>query len=81
MISDEEILLLYGKNALISRKGNFVFVHLDRPSRRVIRARTQRFDPDEYFDSDCAVCQLQKEGGIIVFDDRTYEIDEEIIVD
>ncbi len=81
MISDEEILLLYGKNAVISRKGRFVLVHLDRPSRRLIRARTRQFDPKAYFDPDCGVCQLQMDGGIIIFDDRSYEVDEEIVVD
>ncbi len=81
MISDEEILLLYGKNAVISRKGRFVFVHLDRPSRALVRARTRNFDPDEYFDRNCSICQLLREGGVIVFDDGVYEVDEEILVD
>jgi hypothetical protein len=81
MISDEEILLLYGKNAVISRKGRFVFVHLDRPSRALVHARTESFDPDEYFEPGCGTCQAQKEGGVIVFDDRSYDVDEEITVD
>ena len=81
MISDEEIFLLYGKNAIVSRKGSFVLVHLDRPSRELVRVRTQSFDPDTYFDRDCRVCALMREGGIVVFDDSSFEDDEEIIVE
>ena len=80
MISDEEILLLYGKNAVISRKARFTFVHLDRPSADLVRARTENFDPDEFFQCDCRVCQLAKNGGIVVFDDFPYE-DEEILLE
>jgi hypothetical protein len=81
MISDEEILLLYGKNAIISRKDRFVLVHLDRPSRALILARTRSFDPDVFFHADCAVCALQKDGGIVVFDEFSYESDEEILLE
>jgi len=81
MISDEEIFLLYGKNAVVSRKGQFVLIHLDRPSRALVRARTQSFDPDTFFDRDCRVCSLMREGGIVVFDDSSFEDDEEIIVE
>ena len=80
MISDEEIFLLYGKNAVVSRKGTFVLVHLDRPSRELVRARTQSFDPDTFFDRDCRVCSLMREGGIVVFDDSSFDDDEEEIV-
>ncbi len=81
MISDEEILLLYGKNAVISRKGRYVFVHLDRPSRALVQARTRNFDPARYFHPGCWICRKMNEGGVIVFDDGAYEVDEEIIVD
>jgi hypothetical protein len=81
MISDEEIFLLYGKNAIVSRKGSFVLVHLDRPSRELVRVRTRSFDPDTYFDRDCRVCALMREGGVVVFDDSSFEDDEEIIVE
>ena len=80
MRSDEEILFMYGKNAVISRKGRFTFVHLDRPSADVVRARTENFDPGEFFKCDCKVCDLTKEGGIVIFDDSAYE-DEEILLD
>jgi hypothetical protein len=80
MISKKEILLLYGKNAIVSRKGRFVLVHLDRPSIALVRARTRDFNPDEFFDTDCPVCQTQRDGGIVVFDDTLSEYpDEEII--
>ena len=80
MVSDEEIFFLYGKNAVISRKDGFTFVHLDRPSAELVRARTRGFDPDEYFKCGCNVCQLIKEGGVILFDDSRYE-DEEILLE
>jgi hypothetical protein len=80
MISDEEILFLYGKNAVISRKGRFTFVHLDHPSADLVRSRTENFNPDEFFKCDCRVCQLTKEGGVVIFDDSGYE-EEEILLE
>jgi hypothetical protein len=80
MVSDEEIFFMYGKNVVISRKDQFTFVHLDRPSAQLVRARTANFDPDEYFKCGCEVCQLIREGGVIVFDDSPYE-DEEILLE
>ena len=80
MISKKGIRLLFGQNAIISRKGCFVLVHLDRPSRALVRARTRDFDPDEFFDSDCPICQTQKDGGIVVFDDALLDLPSEEIV-
>ena len=80
MLSDEEILFMYGKNAVISRKGRFTFVHLDHPTAELLRARTENFDPDEFFKCDCRVCQLTKEGGVVIFDDSAYE-DEDILLE
>ena len=81
MISDEEIFLLYGRNALISRKGRFTLIHLDRPSSELVRARVDRFDPDEFFDEDCRLCRLAKEGGVVVFDDPDSYEEEEILLE
>ena len=80
MVSDEEIFFMYGKNVVISRKDQFTFVHLDRPSAELVRSRTANFDPDEYFKCGCEVCQLIREGGVIVFDDSPFE-DEEILLE
>jgi hypothetical protein len=80
MVSDEEIFLMYGKNAVISRKDQFTLVHLDRPSADLVRSRTVNFDPDEYFECGCRICQLVKEGGVILFDDSPYE-EEEILLE
>ena len=80
MLSDEEILFLYGKNAVISRKERFTFVHLDRPSTELVRVRTETFDADEYFKCNCRICQVTKEGGVVIFDDSGYDI-EEILLD
>ena len=80
MLSDEEILFLYGKSAVISRKNQFIFVHLDRPSAELVRVRTETFDPDEFFKCGCSICKLMREGGVVIFDDSAYE-DEEILLE
>ena len=80
MLSNDEIYFLYGKNAVISRKGRFTFVHLDRPSAALVCARTENFDPDEFFDRDCWVCEITRDGGIVVFDDSSYD-EEEILLE
>ena len=80
MLSDEEILFMYGKNTVISRKDRFTFVHLDHPSAELVRARTEAFDPDEFFKCDCRVCQLTREGGVVIFDDSGYD-DEDILLE
>ena len=71
---------MYGKNAVISRRGQFTLVHLDRPSGDLLRDRTDNFDPDEFFKCDCSVCQLAREGGVVIFDDSVYD-DEEILLE
>jgi hypothetical protein len=80
MLSDKEIQFIYGKDTVISRKGRFTLVHLDRPSADLVRSRTEEFDPDDFFKCDCRVCELTKEGGVIVFDDSAYE-EEDILLE
>ncbi len=81
MLSDEEIFLLYGRNAIVSRKGRFTLVHLDRPSSELVRARTEGFDADEFFDQDCRLCRLASEGGVVVYDDPDRYEEEEILME
>ena len=69
MLSIKEIRALYGPQAVVSRKGSFILVHLDAPSRSIVRRRTAEFDPEEFFCADCPLCQLLKGSGIVVFDD------------
>jgi len=76
MISDKEIRLLYGKNTVISRKGSFVLVHLDRPSARLIRERTEEFNPHTFFCEHCPFCQIVKDSGVLIFDDSILEEDD-----
>lgn len=76
MVTDEEIRFLYGESAVITRTGRFTLVHLDNPSEVLAERRTQEFDPEAFFRCDCRVCQLAKEGGIVVFDDTLYEEEE-----
>lgn len=73
MLSNKEIRALYGKTAVVSRKGSFVLVHLDNPSRSTIRRRQREFDPVEFFCPDCPLCQLLKKSGVVVFDDSIEE--------
>jgi hypothetical protein len=56
-------------------------VHLDRPSSALVRSRTEEFVPEDYFDDDCWLCQMQKNGGIVVFDDDSAYEDEEILLE
>ena len=78
MISNKEIRALYGSKAVVSRKGSFVLVHLDNPSRATIKKRRQEFDPSEFFCSDCPLCQLLKESGIVVFDESIFDEGEDL---
>jgi hypothetical protein len=80
MLSNEEILFMYGRNAVITRKGRFTLVHLDRPSAELARIRTKNFEPNEFFKCDCPICELTKETGIVIFDDSTYD-EEEILLE
>ena len=77
MVSTKEIRALYGQTAVISRKGSFTLVHLDRPSRATIRKRRREFNPEEFFCADCPLCQLLKKSGIVVFDDTLFEEEDE----
>ena len=69
MLTDEEVRSTYGQNVAISRKDAFVLVHLDNPSKNVIRERTRTFNPSGYFVDDCPLCQMMKAGGIVVYDE------------
>jgi len=75
MYSNKDIRALYGKEAVISRKGSFILVHLDRPSAATIRRRRREFDPRQVFCTDCPLCQTLKESGVVVFDDSIFTDD------
>lgn len=59
----------------------FTLVHLDRPSADLVRVRTEEFDPDEFFHEACELCQLAKEGGVVIYDDPDSYLDEEILLE
>ena len=80
MLSDEEIRSRYGPDAIVSLKGAFVLVHLDRPSPDEVLQRTKEFDPENYFERGCPLCALQRASGVYVFDDYPEE-DEEILLE
>jgi hypothetical protein len=76
MISDKELRLIYGKDISISRKGPFALVHLDMPTRELIRERTEEFNPETFFCEHCPFCQMVKDSGVLIFNDAIYEEDE-----
>ena len=78
MISENEIRLRYGKNAVISRKGSFMLVHLDQPTAEQIRERTEEFNPDTFFFDECPLCQMVKDSGVMVFDESVFDEDDVI---
>jgi hypothetical protein len=75
-LSDAEIRALYGRRAVISRKGLFTLVHLDNPSTAIVRQRRREFDPAKFFCADCPLCSVLKESGVIVFDDSMFDAEE-----
>ena len=72
MFSNKDIRALYGRDAVISRKGAFILVHLDRPSAATVRRRRREFDPVQFFCPDCPLCQMLKESRVVVFDDSIF---------
>ena len=80
MLSDDEVRSRYGAHAIVSRKDDFVLVHLDQPDDRRVQERTEAFDPRDYFDPDCPLCALQWASGVYVFDDFPAD-DEEILIE
>ena len=72
-VSDADLRVLYGRNAVISRKARFTLVHLDNPSPEVVRQRRREFDPATFFCGDCPLCELMKESGVIVFDESVID--------
>lgn len=69
MLTAQELRLLYGPDAILSRTDKFVLVHMDKPDAALVEKRTVEFDPETFFDRDCHICALTKQGGVVVFDD------------
>ena len=68
--SDEELRFWYGNNAVISRKRQFTFVHLDNPSPELVDAR-ENFSPDELFACGCRTCSISQQNVLIVYMNRS----------
>ena len=81
MISDEEVRRRYGDKAVISRRCGMVLVHLDHPDQDLVNERTEDFDPDEFFEPECPLCQLQRSQGVVVFDNYGDDCTEEILLE
>jgi hypothetical protein len=65
----------FGSGVVLSRKGDFLLVHLDAPDGAVLDARTAAFDPDVWFEPGCPLCEIQRARKIFVFDDQYPEDD------
>ena len=66
-LTNDELRMLYGPDAVISVKEPFTIIHLDRPDVHTIAQRTAEFNPDTYFACDCRICQVTRESGVVVF--------------
>lgn len=77
---DEEIRDRYGSDVVISRKGQFALVHMDAPSDDTVLTRTREFEPDDYFDAGCPLCEIQRSQRLAIFDTCPSD-DEEILID
>ena len=64
--TDEELRLMYGNHAVISRKRQFTFIHLDNPSPELIEARAADVGPDE-FPCGCRRCSISQQNVVIVY--------------
>lgn len=77
--SEESLRQRYGNNIKVSRVGKFNLIHLDNPDEETMRRREREFDPSDYFDDDCPLCQeARKHGGNIIFegDDASQDLQE-----
>jgi hypothetical protein len=67
---DDEIKMIFGEKARVTRIGKFNLIHLDDPDPTELARRIEEFDPEEIFEDDCPLCQmLREQGGNVVYDD------------
>ena len=79
MITNDELRVLYGPEAVMSVSEPYALIHLDKPDVQTIAKRTAEFNPDTYFACDCRICAVTKESGIVVFDENAYsDLDDQI---
>ena len=81
MLSDKEVRRRYGDEAVISRSCGFVLVHLDQPVAELVRERTATFDPDDYFEPGCPMCDVQRAERLVIFDAYGNSPEEEILLE
>lgn len=67
---DDEIKMIFGEKAQVTRIGKFNLIHLDDPDPIELARRIEEFDPEEIFEDDCPLCRmLREQGGNVVYDD------------
>jgi hypothetical protein len=68
--NDEDLKMIFGEDARVTRIGKFNLIHLDNPDPVELARRIEEFDPDEIFEDDCPLCKmLREQGGNVVYDD------------
>jgi hypothetical protein len=70
--SDDELRVIYGDDAVISRKRQFVFIHVDNPSPELIEER-EGFKPDDLFAAGCRWVSVSRQNVIIVYMERSVQ--------
>lgn len=68
MHDEDAIRDRFGPDVVLSRKGDFLLVHLDAPDSAEVRGRTAAFDPDAWFEPGCPLCEIQRARKVFVFD-------------
>ena len=76
-----ELRARYGRDVPITRRRGFWLVHLDDAPPDVVIERTRTFDPDDYFEPDCPLCEIQRAKRLVVFDGGETDEAEEIVLD
>ncbi len=66
-----EVVRVFGKKAVWSRRSQFCFVHLDEADQQVREDRMLTFVPTLFFDPKCSCCSpFLADGAFIVYDDE-----------
>ena len=68
--NDDELRMIFGEDAQVTRVGKFNLIHLDNPDPAELARRIAEFDPEEILEDDCPLCRmLREQGGNVVYDD------------
>lgn len=68
--NEESLRGEYGSEAVFSYVGDILVVHLDRPSKELIRERTDEVRHQASEPDDCPLCEIERLRGVytVVYD-------------